>query len=345
MVFLRLIIISLLVSYCFVIEAQNYTISGHVYDAKTNKELKDVNIIANKTNTISNTLGYYEIVSSSNSINFQATAIGYSSYLSNLEINKDTVINIYLKIQDNNIKTVTINAEHKYLHNSESIIDLPIVQIQKIPSLAGEQDILKALQLTPGIQGGTEGSTGLNVRGGSNSQNLILLDGIPIYNASHLFGFMSVFNADAISKVKIYKGGFPSYYGGRLASIIRIDLKDGNNKKPEVKVNIGLISAKIFVEAPLNKNKTSFIISGRTSYLNLFYKIPNLFTSNDNLLNLGLYETNIKIKHKFTDKTKLVYGLYFGKDYFKSGMSNGSKRTEKFTSLESIGWGNLINYS
>ncbi len=324
--------------------SQSFSLSGNIYDAQTNKKLSDVNIIANNINTASDSSGFYKFTLSSHKVNLQVSAIGYILYSSSFTINKDTTLNLFLKIKDNQIETVSVNADKMNLHQAESKINLPILQIKKIPSLGGEQDILKAIQLTPGVQTGTEGSTGLNVRGGSSSQNLILMDGIPIYNASHLFGFMSVFNVDAIKNVEIYKGGFPANYGGRLSSIVKIDLKEGDTKKAKADINIGLISAKLFLETPIYKDKTSIVYSGRASYLNLFYKIPNLFTRNDYLSDLGLYETNFKIRHKFSPNSKLVYGFYLGKDYFKFGNIKETPEVSKNINLENIDWGTKIHY-
>ncbi len=344
----NLLLLLIILNSTFFLNAQTYKISGYIFTKKTNIIIENVNIFENNSTngTVSKKDGSYQLTVNKNKIILKISFLGYKTITKDIFVTKDTIINFYLQTKTENIDEIVINAQTDYLHRSESMIDIPIVQLQKIPSLGGEQDILKAIQLTPGVQSATEGSTGLNVRGGNNSQNLILLDNVPIYNASHLFGFMSVFNTDAINKLKIYKGGFPAYYGGRLSSVVDIGLKAGNTEKIKGNINIGLISAKIFLEGPIYKDKTTFMFSGRTSYLNWLYRFSQPFFNfkSSSLQNLGLYETNIKIKHRFSKSTSITYGLYTGQDFYKYGKTDLIKDIEKNIYLESIDWGNLINY-
>src|SRR5687768_8758819 len=173
-------------------------------------------------------------------------------------------------------------------------IDVPIEQIKALPALLGEVDVFKVLQLLPGVQSGTEGSSGLYVRGGGPDQNLILLDGVPVYNASHLFGFVSVFNADAINHVELVKGGFPARYGGRLSSVIDIRMKEGNSKKVQGEGSVGLVASRLTIEGPLN-DKTSFIVSGRRTYIDLLASpLIKIGTKGEETAGYYFYDLNAK---------------------------------------------------
>src|SRR5690606_29708248 len=180
-------------------------------------------------------------------------------------------------------------------------------------------DIIKALQLLPGVQSGGEGTTGFYVRGGSPDQNLILLDGVPVYNASHLFGFFSVFNADAIKNVKLTKGGFPARHGGRLSSVLEIDLKEGNMKEFHGEGSIGLISSKLTLEGPIVKDKTSFMLSGRRTYYDIL-AAPIIKSQSGGELKAGyyFYDVNAKVNHIFSRKDRLYVSYYGGNDKFYS---------------------------
>jgi hypothetical protein len=213
-------------------------------------------------------------------------------------------------------------------------VDIPVDRIKKIPALLGEVDILRVIQLTPGVQSAGEGNTGFYVRGGGPDQNLILLDEAVVYNASHLLGFFSVFNADAIKNVELIKAGMPANYGGRLASVLDISMKEGDNKRYEVEGGIGLISSRLTVQGPIVKEKSSFIVSGRRTYLDLIMK-P--FLKNDSPFKKGgyyFYDINAKANYYFSDKDRLFISGYFGRDVFKLQTSGeGSFKN-------SIDWGN-----
>ncbi len=193
---------------------------------------------------------------------------------------------------------------------------LDMKQIELIPVLLGEKDILKTIQLLPGISTASEGSSGFNVRGGSSAQNLILLDEAPVYSASHLMGFFSVFNSDALKDVTVYKGGIPANYGGRASSVLDITMKDGNNKKFAASGGIGLISSRLTLEGPVIKDKMSFIVSGRRSYADLIAKQSGVL---DDKMNLYFYDLNAKINYKINDKNRIFLSGYFGKDVFGFG--------------------------
>jgi hypothetical protein len=227
---------------------QKYTISGYVIDKETGESLIGVNVVCkeNYQGTTSNTYGFYSLTLSEGNVNVEFSYIGYQIEPKTIYLNKDITLNIELATSSHTIKEVTIVGEEAVVERTQSsIVEVPIEQIKNIPALLGEVDVLKAIQLLPGVQSGGEGTSGFYVRGGGPDQNLILLDGVPVYNASHLFGFFSVFNADAIKNVRLTKGGFPSRFGGRLSSVLEIDMKEGNMKEIKGEGSIGLISSKL----------------------------------------------------------------------------------------------------
>ena len=196
-----------------------------------------------------------------------------------------------------------------------STIDVPIDQIKALPALLGEVDVLKVLQLLPGVQSGSEGSSGLYVRGGGPDQNLILLDGVPVYNASHLFGFFSVFNADAINHVELIKGGFPARYGGRLSSVIDISMKEGNSKAFHGEGSVGLVASRLTVEGPIIKDRTSFIISGRRTYIDVLASpLIRMATKGEERAGYFFYDLNGKINHRINKANRLFLSIYTGDD-------------------------------
>jgi outer membrane cobalamin receptor len=208
--------------------------------------------------------------------------------------------------------------------------------IKQLPVILGEVDILKSAQLLPGIQSGGEGNSGLYVRGGGPDQNLILLDEAVVYNAAHLFGFFSVFNADAIKDINIIKGGMPAEYGGRLSSVLDITMKDGNNKKYEAAGGIGLLSSRLTIEGPVQKDKSSFIVSGRRTYIDVLSK-P--FLNNDNAFSGSgyyFYDLTTKVNYKISDKDRLYLSGYFGRDVFSFNNSDNGIGIE-------IPWGNATS--
>ena len=242
-----------------------------------------------------------------------------------------------------------------------SQVVVPIEQIKKIPALLGEVDVLKALQLLPGVQGGTEGTSGLYVRGGSPDQNLILLDGTPVYNAAHLGGFFSVFNGDAVKNVTLTKGGFPARYGGRLSSIIEIDMKEGNMKEFHGEGGIGIVASRLTLEGPILKDKISFMVSARRTYIDALLKpfysaarpsngrgggpgggATSANTTESSSIDLYFYDLNAKINWKINDTHRLYLSAYNGSDIFKLGNTRTDATTGNYsTSSSGLDWGNL----
>lgn len=312
-----LLFILLLTGY---IQAQNHTISGYVRDADSGEELIGANVYFAeiKKGTATNQYGFYSITVEEGNYTLKASFLGYNDYSKSINFNKDIKLNINLKIQGLVTEEVEIKARRK--QNIEStqmgIVKLPVSQIKELPALMGEVDIVKTIQLLPGVQAAGEGNAGFYVRGGGPDQNLILLDEAVVYNASHLFGFFSVFNADAIKDVNLIKGGMPAKYGGRLSSVLDITAKNGNMKSFHAEGGLGLISSRLTLEGPIKKDTCSFIISGRRTYIDLLLK--PLIKEDSPMYGSGyfFYDLNTKLNYKFSDKSRLFLSGYFGRDVF-----------------------------
>ncbi len=302
-----------------VVFSQSFTISGYTTDKGSGEKLINATVFnrIDYKGTISNEYGFYSITLAASDIELNYSYIGYNSYSTKFKLLGDTVINVALE-PSAELKEVVINADEsseQFQERSQmSTVEIPIEQIKALPAFLGEVDVLKAMQLLPGVSGGTEGTSGIFVRGGSPDQNLILLDGVPVYNASHLFGFFSVFNSDAINKVTLIKGGFPARYGGRLSSVIDIRMKEGNMNEFHSEGSIGLVASRLTFEGPIKKGKTSFMVSGRRTYIDLITR-PILKAQNDGAVSgYYFYDLNAKINHKISDKDHLYLSGYFGRD-------------------------------
>lgn len=258
--------------------SQKITINGYITDQATGERLigASIIIVGSTSGTTSNNYGFYSITvpSSNDSLRIQFSSVGYEPYLAKIAANKDEKIAVQLQSKKLLQEVVVTSSRRNDIQNRTQMSSISVDPqfIKNIPAFLGEADVLKALQLLPGIQAGTEGSNGIYVRGGGIDQNLILLDGVPVYNASHLFGFFSVFNADAIKSVDVLKGGFPARFGGRLSSVIDIRMKEGNNQEFRGEGAVGLIASRITLEGPLQKGKSSFMISGRRTYADIFMR-------------------------------------------------------------------------
>lgn len=302
--------------------------------------------------TTSNNFGFYSLTLPAGRTLLSCSFVGYLPIQHAFILDKDTTINFDL-LYNSHIKEVPILgyiAQEGINTTRTSTINVPVDQIQKFPSFLGEVDVIKTLQLLPGINSGNEGISGLHVRGGGVDQNLYLLDDVPVYNISHLFGFFSVFNADALNNISVTKGGFPARYGGRLSSVIDIRMKDGNNEKISGTVSIGMMSSKIALDGPLIKDKTTFSVSARRSYFDLF-AMPIQSKSNSRTA-FYFYDANGKIAHKLSDKSKLFLSFYGGRDKFYTKYNYNEVRNPDQPSdgNEMIdvndqsysGWGNIV---
>ncbi len=336
-------------------QQERYTISGYVEDAKTGEKLIAANVFDPEKNkgTTTNVYGFYSITLPKDSVYLAVSYVGYETKYFRMYLDKDISMNLALGVGAE-LDEIVVTAE-KYERVEQktqmSQVSVPIKQIKKLPALLGEVDILKSLQLLPGVQSGGEGTSGLYVRGGSPDQNLILLDGVPVYNVSHLFGFFSVFNADAIKNVTLTKGGFPARFGGRLSSVLEINMKEGNMKEIKGSGSIGLISSRLTLEGPIVKDKTSFIISGRRTYLDLLARpfIKQASAVEEDIDFTGgyyFYDVNAKINHKFSEKDRLYASVYTGDDRFyvkvNENYSYGNEEYD-FGIESSLDWGNLTS--
>ena len=292
---------------------QKFTISGYITDQNNGENIIGASIYSKDKNVgvSSNTYGFYSLTLSEGTHQIVFSFIGYETILKQINLNKDIDLNIEFKVSSVELEEVKVSDKANIVQSTQtSVIDLPVQQIKTIPALFGEVDVLKAVQLLPGVQS-SEGTSGFYVRGGGPDQNLILLDGVPVYNSSHLGGIFSVFNADAIKTVRLTKGGFPARFGGRLSSVLEIDMKEGNMKKFRGDLTLGLISSKLTLESPIIKDKTSFIISGRRTYLDL---LARPFMQND--FRLYFYDLNAKINHKISKNDRIYLSAYMGDDVF-----------------------------
>jgi len=333
------------------VSAQKYTISGYISDQETGEQLIAANVLEQKSaaGAITNTYGFFSLTLPTDSVILSFSYIGYEAQTIALLLDEDKTINIKLS-PALSLKTVEVVGE-KYQKIEEtsqmSRIEVPVEQIKKLPALLGEVDVLKTLQLLPGVQSGGEGQSGLYVRGGSPDQNLVLLDGVPVYNISHLLGFFSVFNADAIKNVTLTKGGIPARYGGRLSSVLEINMKEGNLQKFHGEGSIGAISSKLTLEGPIQKDKASFIVSARRTYVDVFarpiIKSQAREDGNEVTPTLYFYDLNAKLNYKLNDKHRLYWSVYSGEDKFAIKTRENFDSGNYFVLDGNTDWGNVIS--
>ena len=307
------------------------TISGFVKDAETGEDLIGATIYIEelKSGTVTNTYGYYSIRLEQDKYTLRFSYIGYESAVHKLDLKEDISLDVELQPRGEQLQEVEITADAPDQNVKEaemSVIKLDSKTIRQIPSLLGEVDLIKALLLLPGVQTAAEGSSGFVVRGGGPDQNLVLLDEATVYNAGHLLGFFSVFNNDAIKDVKLYKGDIPARYGGRLSSVLDVRMKDGNSKKFSGTGGIGIIASRLTLEGPIWKDRTSFIVSGRRTYADLF--LPLASDENLQKSRLYFYDLNAKVNHIINENNRIFLSGYFGRDVFKNqfaGMNLGNQ--------------------
>ncbi len=318
----RLFIIAILIAVSISSFSQKKsTISGFVKD-EAGEELIGATIYITdlKKGSVTNVYGFYSITIPEGNYSFEYTYIGCEKTLREIELNKNQRINITLTEKSKTIEEVVITAERKnenVMKTEMSTMRLQAKDIKKVPALFGEVDVIKVLQLLPGVQSTGEGFSGFNVRGGSPDQNLILFDEATVYNPSHLMGFFSVFNNDAIKDLKLYKGDIPAEFGGRLSSLLDIRMKEGNQKKWQATGGLGLISSRLTIEGPVIKDKFSILVAGRRTYADLF-----LLLSSDEAVRsnkLYFYDLNLKANYRISDKDRIFISGYFGRDVLKFG--------------------------
>ena len=317
----------------------NFTFSGYVLDSQTNELVIGASVIIDELNigTITNSYGFFSITVKEGEYSVKTQNLGYKDDLQIISLNKNIILNIYLAEEVESLDEVIV------MENTEDIdIELPVLSlniisgktIKQTPVVFGESDILKTIQLLPGVSSAGEGASGFNVRGGAADQNLILFDEAIIYNSSHLFGLFSVFNSDAIKEVKLYKGGIPSSYGGRLSSVLDVYQKDGNNQNFSMNGGIGAISSRLLVEGPIQKNQSSFLVASRGTYAHLFLKLTDI----ENIA--YFYDLNTKSNFVIDNKNKVFLSGYFGRDLFKL---DGTFMNTYGNSTLNLRWNHLIN--
>lgn len=298
-----------------VISQEKFTLSGIITDQSSNETLIGANIIipSLKTGTTSNEYGFYSITLDKGEYEFQISYLGFKSIVQNINLDKDQTLNFKLIEDSESLDEIVIVEDVEKLNIRKpqmSLNSLSINTIKQIPVVLGEVDLIKSITLLPGVTTAGEGASGFNVRGGAADQNLILLDEATIFNSSHLFGLFSVFNPDAIKDIKLYKGGIPAKYGGRVSSVLDIYQKEGNSNEFKMNGGIGLVSSRLLAEGPLKKEQGSFLFGGRSSYAHLFLPLFDI----DNIA--YFYDLNTKLSYKLNDRNNIYLSGYFGRDVF-----------------------------
>jgi hypothetical protein len=339
---LRLLIVLLFTTLLFPVAGytqEKVTLNGYVKDADNGEELIGVTVYIPqlKAGAVTNAYGFYAITLPAGTYDVQYRFVGYALHATAMSISQDVAYNVELKpeatvIQEVVVRDKAIDENVVSLQMSKNTLDLN--QVRKLPALFGEVDIIKNIQMLPGVITAGEGTSSFYVRGGSADQNLILIDEAPIYDPSHLFGLFSVFNADVIKDSELYKGGIPSRFGGRLSSILEVRTKDGNNKELHLAGGIGTMASRLMVEGPLKKDNSSFIISARRSYFDLFMKAAG----EDNLV--SFYDINAKVNWRRNNNNRFFLAFYAGRDDFKFSNEFGFAWGNKTGTFR---WNHLFN--
>jgi len=344
MFYRRLLFFLFIILFCADLPAQNkrFTISGNITDSATGEDLIGASLYIEelKTGTVTNAYGFYSISLPEGKYRLAYSFIGFERMMQVVDLNKDIRLNIRLEPAANEIGEVVIAAEGRNANVSRmemSVERLSMKTLKRIPALMGEIDVIKAIQLLPGVQSTAEGTSGFSVRGGSHDQNLIILDEATVYNASHLMGFFSVFNNDAIKDVKLYKGDIPASFGGRLSSLLDVRTRDGNNRHFSATGGIGTISSRLTLEGPVYSDKLSYLVSGRRTYADVFL----IFANDPDLKKstLYFYDMNAKMNYRINDNNRLFLAAYLGRDKFANtfaGMNFGNQTV-------SLRWNHLFS--
>ena len=352
-----LLLLLLVIPFCFYqsIYAQKVTLSGVVKDTENGESILGCNIslqALNATSEIqsssSNQAGFYSITVMPGTYILNVSSFGYMQLSDTIELTQNRVHNIEIGIEEKMLSTVTVSSQRKDQNvNSVDVgkMTMSVEAIKSLPALFGEADVIKAIQLLPGVQSGGEGNSGFYVRGGGADQNLILLDEATVYNASHLFGFFSVFNANAVKNIELFKSGMPAQYGQRMSSVLDVRQKEGNMKKYEVEGGIGLIFSNLTVQGPIKKDKASFIVSGRRTYIDF---LVQPFLKNDNPLKrakFNFYDLNAKLNWRINDKHHIYLGGYYGHDVygFKSASVKINTQFHWGNAAASLRWNYIIS--
>jgi len=312
----RIIFLFLLLNFNFIYTQNSFTISGYVQDNSNNELIIGASVIVKELQigTVTNNYGFFSLTLVEGDYDLIFQSLGFEDQSLNFNLNRNISVNIFLNENIESLDEVILSKNIEDVDVELPLLSMNILSgktIRQTPVVFGESDLLKTIQLLPGVSSAGEGASGFNVRGGAADQNLILFDEAIIYNSSHLFGLFSVFNSDAIKEVKLYKGGIPSSYGGRISSVLDVYQKDGNNQKLQANGGIGSISSRFLVEGPIQKNKSSFLLASRGSYAHLFLKLTDI----ENVA--YFYDLNTKSNFVINDKNKIFVSGYFGRDVFK----------------------------
>lgn len=315
-----------------------YTISGYIKDSLNGETLigATITVKGQSKGISSNQYGFFSITLNEGNYTLVCSYIGYREKVTDLSLDKDQRMNFLVLPKAYQFEEVVVSSKKRDANVKNAQMgkfNLPMEQIKSIPAFLGEVDLLKTVQFLPGIRNAGEGSAGIYVRGGGPDQNLILLDDAPVYNTGHLFGFFSIFNADAIKNVSLIKGGMPAQYGGRLSSVLDVSMKEGNNQKLQVDAGLGVIASRLSIQGPLKKNRASFILSGRRTYIDALVKPFVKKTSQFHGSGYYFYDLNAKVNYIFSEKDRLYLSGYFGRDVFDF---ENSKQSLKIN----IPWGN-----
>jgi len=319
------------------------TLSGYVTDIDNGESLLGTTVYIDelKKGTVTNTYGYYSITIDAGEYNLEYRYIGYESVKKSIDLRTSQRVDIELGEQIQEIEEIVIRADRldqNITSPQMSVNKLDIKVIQKIPAFLGEVDIIKGIQLLPGVSTVGEGASGFNVRGGTVGQNLVLLDDAPVYNSSHLLGFFSVFNPDAVRDIKLYKGAFPARYGGRIASVLDIQMKEGNSKNLSIQGGVGTIFSRLTVEAPIVKDKASFVIAARRSYIDAFIILFTDLLEEGAALNF--WDLTMKANYSISKRDRIFLSGYLGRDIFKFDERQGFNWGNRTTTLR---WNHLFN--
>lgn len=353
--------LALLVAASLGAQKKNATISGYITDESTGETLIGAGVIVESgtskgTGAVTNVYGYYTLTVPKGQATFLFSYLGYEQQTREINLQRDTTINVILKPSAILEAATVVSQKDAGIQSTYlGAIDIPLVHIQATPVLFGEADVLKAIQMLPGVQGGNEGFTGLYVRGGGPDENLVLLDGIPIYNVDHMLGVLSVFQTEAVKKVTLYKGSFPARYSGRVSSIVDIRTNDGNMKKTSGSVGIGVLTDKLHVEGPIIKDKLSYSVSARGLHSMMYdplirlygkYGINGFMDEDGDYSAYGnyfFYDLNGKLCWRLSDNDRFFLAAYSGKDRLGAVFSEEWEQGANLTRTDmSIGWGNNV---
>ncbi|MCB0510314.1 MAG: carboxypeptidase-like regulatory domain-containing protein, partial [Bacteroidetes bacterium] len=340
-----------LLFFCSSLQAQNqFTISGYLKDASTGEDLYAANVYVKEIlkGTTTNVYGFYSLSLKPGTYTMVFSYLGLQEVERLVTLDKDLTLS--LELSEGEVVTaeviVTGEKQDRNVDDAQtSVVELEIKTVKELPALLGEADIFRTLQLMPGVASAGEGNSGLYVRGGGPSQNLVLLDNATVYNPGHLLGFFSVFNADAIKSSTLIKGGIPAEYGGRISSVLDITMREGNTKEYEFEGGVGFISSRITAQGPIIKDKAAFIISGRFTYLS--FLLNPLLKKSDTPINIPwFFDINGKMNFKLGEKDRLFISAYFGRDRFSFSSSGGSGLSFELpygNATTSIRWNHQFN--